>query len=279
MSLKYNMKFYASKVETRLNDDMHVLAGKSKSNIREEAQLIAQDFKEMGYRTNTKFQSPTMISQQDFKNLAKFWQEKGYKTGTQQDKAAALRHILKACNNEKADISNKALGIQSSERDVLNIKNENRGCKPITENALNSIKNESVLAAVKLIISYGLRRDEALHAVWALSKGRDIGGGGILNIKGSWAKNGLARSFKMADNGVALKEATELVRNFEIKGRVEQFRSRLDRTFDEKHLKKVANDSSLHPHALRHNYSQSRYLSITGLTAPSAGGLNYKDMI
>ena len=278
MSLKQHMKFYASKVETRLNDSMHVLSGKAKANIREEAKLIAKDFKTMGYQINTKFQSPTMITQKDFLNLVNFWKEKGYKEGTIENKATALRHILAACGNMKANIENKELGLQSKERDILNTQNENRGCKPLTENALSSIKNKSVLAAAKLIISYGLRKDESLHATWALSKGREISKSGVLFLQGSWAKNGRPRSFKMADNGVALKEAAALVRNIQINGRVEQFRSKLDRQFDEKHLKKVTGDLSLRPHGLRHNYAQGRYLSITGLTAPSAGGLNYENM-
>ena len=276
MSLAYNMGFYANQAKTRLNDDMHSLSGKSKFNIKEEAKLIAADFKDMNYRVNTKFQSPTAIIQQDFLKLAQFWKEKGYKTGTMQDKATVLRHILRACGNEKANLGNKELGIESSGRDILNVKNENRGCKPLSENALNSIKNKSVLAAVKLITAYGLRKDESLHATWALAHGRDIGLGGKIDIKGSWAKNGKPRAFQMHDNGIALKEATGLIRNFEIKGRVEQFRGRLDRQFTK--LKTVANDLSLHPHALRHNYAQNRYFSITGLTAPSAGGISYKDM-
>ena len=279
MSLAYNMKFYANQVTTRLNDDLHQLSGKSKFNVKEESKLIATDFKEMGYRVNTKFQSPTMLSQQDFKNLVNFWKEtKHYQVGTMQDKATVLRHILSACGNMKADVSNKELGLQSKERDILNSANENRGCKPLSETALNSIKDKSVLAAIKLIISYGLRRDEALHAVWALSKGRDIGQGGKIDIKGSWAKNGKPRAFQMQDNGLVLKEAAGLVKGLSIKSRVEQFRSKLEREFDKQHLKKITGDLSLRPHGLRHNYAQGRYLSITALAAPAAGGLNYKDM-
>ena len=117
-----------------------------------------------------------------------------------------------------------------------------------------------------------------MHAVWALSKGREISKDEVLSIQGSWAKNGRPRSFKMADGGIALKEAASLVRGFEIKGKIEQFRSKLDRQFDKKHLKKITGDAALRPHGLRHNYAQSRYLSITSFTAPSAGSLNYKDM-
>ena len=277
MSLKYNMKFYSSKVETRLNDSMHQLSGKSKLNIRTESQLIAENFKEMGYKVATKFCSPTLITQQDFRNLANFWKEKkGYSTGTMQDKASVLRHILQVAGNTKAVLDNKALGIQSKERDILNSANENRGCRALQESSINSIKDNSIKATVKLIINYGLRRDEALHATWAISKGRDIGGGGILSLQSSWTKNGRARSFQMADGGAALKQAAGLVKGFEIKGRIEQFRGRLDRQFSK--LKTLDNNPALHPHALRHNYAQSRYLSITGLTAPSAGGLSYEKM-
>ena len=80
----------------------------------------------------------------------------------------------------------------------------------------------------------------------------------------------------MRDGGVVLKKAAALVKGFEIKGRLEQFRGRLDRTFKE--LKKIDGNKSLHPHALRHSYAQERYFTITGLQAPVAGGLRYSDM-
>ena len=272
------MKFYSSKVEMRLNDDLHQLSGKSKFNVREEAKLIAADFKELGYKVNTKFQSPTMITAQDFKNLVNFWKEtKGYKEGTIENKVTALRHILKVCGN-KTDVSNKELGLQSKERDILNTQNENRGCRALQESSINSVKDNSIKAAIKLIESYGLRKDESLHATWALSKGREISKDGILSLQGSWCKNGRPRSFQMSDGGIALKQAGELVKGFKIEGKIEQFRSKLEREFDKKHLKKITGDLSLRPHGLRHNYAQGRYLSITGLTAPAAGGLGYKDM-
>ena len=278
MSLAYNMKFYAGKAETRLNDDLHLLSGKSKSNIKEEAKLISKDFKEMGYKVNSKLCSPTLITSQDFLKLAQYWKEvKNYSAGTMENKASAMRHILKECNNMKANLDNKALGIESSERDILNTQNENRGCRALQESSINSIKDNSIKATVKLRINYGLRRDEALHSIWALSKGRNIGKDGILSLQSSWTKNGRARSFQMADGGAALKEAAALVKNYEIKGRVEQFRGRLDRQITK--LKTLDNNPDLHAHALRHNYAQSRYSQLTGgLTAPAAGGLSYKNM-
>jgi hypothetical protein len=158
----------------------------------------------------------------------------------------------------------------------LNAACENKGCLSASDAALSSVKDKAVLASIKLITAYGLRRDEALHAVWALSKDRDITANGNLKLNGSWCKNGRPREFTMRDGGIALKEAASLVKGFEIKGRIEQFRGRLDRTFTE--LKKLDNNKTLHPHALRHNYAQERYFSIAGFKSPAAGGLKYRDM-
>ncbi len=275
MSLKHNLMYYSKQIETRYGDEMHQLSEKSKFNIRKESQSIAADFKYLGYKVNTKFTSATVIKASDFLKLSEHWKEKGYSVGTMQNKATILREILTAANNIDAILTNAELGI-SKGRDVLNYANVNKGCPAISEKALSSVKDKAVLGAIKLITAYGLRRDEALHAVWALSKGRDITVNGSLKLRGSWCKNGRPREFEMRDGGSALKETTSLVKGFEFKGRLEQFRGRLDRTF--KKLKRIDNNKSLHPHALRHNYAQERYFFITGLQAPVAGGLKYTDM-
>lgn len=275
MSLKHNLMYYAKHIETRLRDGLHRLSDKSKFNIRKESQTIAEDFKSMGYKINSKFSSATVIKKEDFLKLSGHWKEKGYSVGTMQNKATVLREILTASNNTEAILTNAELGI-SKGRDVLNSANVNKGCPAISEKAFSSIKDKAVLASIKLIAAYGLRRDEALHAVWALSNGRDITVNGNLKLQGSWCKNGRPREFAMRDGGNILKEAAALVKGFEIKGRLEQFRGRLDRTFKE--LKRIDGNKSFHPHALRHSYAQERYFSITGLHAPVAGGLKYSDM-
>ncbi|MHB1697442.1 MAG: site-specific integrase [bacterium] len=313
MSLKHNLMYYAKQIETRMNDEMHRLSEKSKFNIRKESQAIAADFKDMGYKVNTKFSSANAIKKEDFIKLSEYWKQKSYSTGTMQNKATVLREILTVANNTEAIVSNSELGI-SKGRDVLNAACKNKGCMPPSEAALSSIKDIAVLASIKLITAYGLRRDEALHTAWALSKGRNISENGNLKLKGSWCKNGRPREFKMRDGGVALKETAALVKGIEIKGRLEQFRGRLDRAFmelkrvdnnkslcphslkhnyiQEEHLSITTglnaplkddpeypdNNESLHPHALRHNYAQERYLSITGFNAPAKGGPKYIDM-
>lgn len=274
MSLKHNLMYYAKQVETRLRDELHQLSGKSKFNIRKESQAIAADFKEIGYKVNTKFCAASAIKQDDFKKLAEFWKEKGFTVGTMQNKATVLRQILTVANNKEAIVNNAELNIAHG-RDVLNVANVNKS-QSVSEKALLSVKDKAVLASIKLIVAYGLRRDEALHAVWALSLGRDIATSGNLELKGSWCKNGRTREFTMRDGGTALRESASLVKDFKINGRLEQFRGGLDRTFKE--LKRIDNNQSLHPHSLRHNYAQERYFSITGLYAPAAGGLKYVDM-
>ncbi len=275
MSLKHNLMYYAKQVETRLRDGLHQLSQKSKFNIRKESQVIAADFKDMGYKVATKFTSATAIKKEDFLKLAERWKEKGHFVGTMQNKATVLREILTVAKNTEAILSNAELGI-SKGRDVLNSANINKGCPAASEKALSSVSDKGVLAVVMLITAYGLRRDEALHSTWALSNGRDITVNRNLKLQGSWCKNGRPREFAMRDGGVALKSGAALVKSLKINGRLEQFRGRLDRAFKE--LRRIDNNKSLHPHALRHNYAQERYFSITGLQAPVAGGLKYSDM-
>lgn len=274
MSLRHNLMYYAKQVETRMNDEMHRLSENSKFKIRKESQAIAADFKDMGYKVNTKFSSANAIKKEDFIKLSEYWKQKGYSTGTMQNKATILREILTAAKNFEAIVSNSELGI-SKDRDVLNAACKDKGCMPPSEAALSSIKDMAVLASIKLITAYGLRRDEALHAAWALSKGRNISENGNLKLKGSWCKNGRPREFEMRDGGVALKETAALVKNIEINGRLEQFRGRLDRAFME--LKRIDNNKSLRPHSLRHNYIQEGCLSLTGLNAPVKGNPEYLD--
>jgi hypothetical protein len=230
----------------------------------------------MHYKINTKFASPTQITKNDFIKLALYWKNsKSYAIGTMENKAAALREILTVCGNTQASVDNKELGI-STGRDVLNTANVNKGCSRITEESYSSIKDKGVAAALKVIEAYGLRKEEGLSVAWALSKNYTITKDNLLILKGSWCKNGKSREFLMRDGGAALKEAATLLKDFMVKGRIEQFMNRLDRAI--KKIKVIQKDKSIHPHALRHNYAQERYFDITGMTAPAAGGLKYSNM-
>lgn len=276
MSLKNSMVWYANRIDTRLNDDFHKLGDKTSSNVRDEAPLIAKDFKEMGYKVNTKFQSPSQITKTDMLNLVEYWKTaKNYDIGTMQNKMTALRHIMKEAGNTLYKITNGELGI-SSGRDILNASNLDKSYS-LSEKAKDYIGNRpiEVQASIKLMESYGFRKDEALKATWAIVHGRDITKNGKIYLMPAWTKNGNYREFEMHDRGAAVKEVKELVKNYKITGNIQQTRGLIDRTFT--FLKKIDGDQA-HPHGLRHEYAHFRYYQITGMTAPAAGGLKYAEM-
>ncbi len=270
------MIWYASKIDTRLNDDFHKLSDKSGYNIRDEAKLIAKDFKNMGYKTNTKFQSPSQIQETDLNNLINYWKEvKNYDIGTMQNKMTALRHVLKEAGNPLYKISNGELGIGSG-RDILNSSNLDKSYS-LSEKAKDYIGNRppEVQAAIKLMQSYGLRIDESIKAVWAITHGREISSNNNINLMASWTKNGKSRSFQMRDGGKTITEVKSILKGYSIKTNLKQTYSKLENTFTA--LKKIDGDKA-HPHGLRHGYAHTRYYEITGMTAPAAGGLRYAEM-
>jgi hypothetical protein len=268
--IEKNFTFWASQVTTRLNDEMKQLSEKTKYNIRAEAPRLARDLTAAGVSKNG---AAGKITKEQIKAVVENWKNAGYTVGTMQDKMSSLRSILNAAGNkEAASISNVKLGIREG-RDVLNKANIDKSCR-IPGASLLEVKDVTVKAAIQLTASYGLRKEEAAKTVYQLSKGHSVEKDGKLVLKGKWCKNGRPREFTMRDGGKALREVARTVLGVEIKGRVEQFRSRID--YAVKQLK--AEDKNVHMHGLRHAYAQERYREITGMLAPAAGGLKYAEM-
>ncbi len=276
MKLEYKMRFYAAQIKTRQRDGMKGLSEKTKHDLQQKAEAIARDFKDMGYKVNTKQQSPTLLTKDDFKAVVERWKAQGDKIGTMQDKAYILRAVLEQCGNKAAIIDNAALGI-SKGRDVLNKANINKAAV-ISAGTMAQLDKINIAAssALKLSAAYGLRKEEAAHVVYELSKGHIVNQGNDLALKGSWCKNGRPREFNMRDGGVVLSQVAKDIRGYNFTGRIENNRNAID--YAAKQAKTLDNNSGITPHALRHNYAQERYKDITGLAAPAAGGLKYNAM-
>ena len=267
--LERNFSFYASKADVRLNDNMHVLAEKSKYNIRTEATAIARDLMSLGYNRNG---SAKNLTEQDIRNLVGSYQDKGLAVGTIQNKMTTVRHILAAADN-KISISNVELNIAAG-RDVLNNANVNKACSLPSAEKLSAIKDKTLSGAILLSATYGLRRDEALYIVYALTLKHSVSEGNKLTIPKGKGKGTVSRTFEMRDGGATLRAVAQSVAGLKTytkidKSRIENFRNRL-----ENEVRKL----NINMHGLRHAYIQERYLSLTGLIAPSAGGLKYVDM-
>jgi hypothetical protein len=266
--LERNFQYYASKVDVRLRDNMHELSEKSKFNIRTEATAIARDLIKTGYNRNGT--AKNMI-EQDIRSLVQSWQDRGLSVGTMQNKMTTVRQILSAADN-KITISNVQLGI-SAGRDVLNNANVNKACSLPAIEKLSSM-DKTLSGAIILSSAYGLRRDEALYVVHALTLKHSVSENNKLTIPKGKGKGTVARTFEMRDDGATLRAVAQSVAGLKTytnidKSRVEHFRNRL-----ENEVRKL----DINMHGLRHNYIQERYLSLTGLIAPAAGGLKYNDM-
>ena len=269
--LERNFQYYASLADVRLNDNMHELAEKSKFNIRTEATSIARDLISLGYNRNGTAKN---LTEKDIRSLVSFYQNKGLSVGTIQNKMTTVRHILSSAEN-KIEISNVALGI-SAGRDVLNSANVNKACALPSAAQLSSIADKTLSGAIMLAGAYGLRRDEALYVVHALTLKHSVNSENKLIIPRGKGKGTVARTFAMRDNGATLRAVAANVAGLKTytkieKSRIEHFRNRL-----ENETKKFDN---FNMHGLRHAYAQERDLSLTGgLLAPTAGGLQYSAM-
>ena len=264
--LERNFAFYASQATVRLRDEMHNLSEKSKFNIRNEATSIARDLIQVGLKKNG---SAKNITAENIQSVVQSWQERGLAVGTIQNKMTVFRQILSAAQN-KISISNAQLGINSG-RDVLNSANIDKSCR-LSEAQLsqvNQLNDKTVASAIKLAAAYGLRRDESLRVVHALTLNHSVVTDGKLNIKAGWGKGSRPRSFEMRDGGQTLRTVAQEVVGLKIQGRIENFRNRFENV-----VKKL----DIKPHGLRHAYIQDRYKDISNMTAPSAGGLKYAEM-
>ena len=267
--LERNFAFYASQADVRLNDNMHELSEKSKFNIRNEATSIARDLIDLGYNRNGTAKN---LTESDIRGLVSAWQDRGLEVGTIQNKMTTVRHILSAADNKIA-ISNVELGI-SEGRDVLNSANVNKACSLPAAEKLSSM-DKTLSGAILLSAAYGLRRDESLYIVHALTQRHSVSENNKLIIPRGKGKGTVARTFEMRDNGATLRAVAQSVAGLktytkESKSRIENFRNRLENS--------VRKFDNLNMHGLRHSYAQERYTSLTGLIAPAAGGLKYNDM-
>ena len=266
--LERNFRFYAGQATVRLRDEMHNLSEKTKFNIRNEATSIARDLiKEVGLNKNG---SAKNITAENIQSVVQSWQERGLAVGTIQNKMTVFRQILSAAQN-KISISNAQLGINSG-RDVLNSANVDKSCRLSAAQLLkiDQLSDKTIAGAIKLSAAYGLRRDESLRVVHALTLNHSVTvGDNKLNIKAGWGKGSRPRVFEMRDGGQTLRTVAQEVRGLKIKGRIENFRNRFENV-----VKKL----DIKPHGLRHAYIQDRYKDISNMTAPSAGGLKYAEM-
>lgn len=265
--ISHSLFYHASKIDTRLSDDMHVLAGGTLGNINDGINIVAAKFEEIRKeKIGGKLNDINQINNTHVAALVGKMQADGASNGYIQNVLTALRHVLAVSNNNLDVLSNTALGVAT--RETPNIKPAK-----IADSTFSKLENKErfvfATGALRLSQAYGLRIEEAVKIAYKLSKGRSVLSGGKLQIKGDIGKNGKSREIPLRDGGQVLRQVAAAVNGRVPAGKVESSKNTCE------YLAKKASEiqhEHITPHSLRHQYACERFVSLTGVLPPAFGG-------
>lgn len=217
---------------------------------------IANQLHELGFRRMTaKSLKPKHIDA-----LVSLWKDQGISIGTFKNRLSALRWWARKVDKE--DImakDNRAYGVGN--RDYIPKESK---AQRLDETALSRITDPYTRLSLQLQAAFGLRREEAIKFSPSYAIKDDH-----IRLKASWTKGGRARTVPICTE--QQRQLLEAVRNLAKGGALiaphlnyEQQRNCYDG--------QVRHAGITKPHGLRHAYAQNRYKTLTGWTAPVAGG-------
>jgi len=224
--------------------------------------LIANQLHELGFR----HMRPTSLKPKHVNALVAHWREQGISTGTLKNRLSALRWWARKVNRESImPRGNTAYGVGSRTYVAKQSK-----ALTLDNNKLAQINDEYVRMSVRLQAAFGLRRQEAIK-FQPNSAVQD----NHIKLKSSWTKGGRARTIPITDEDQRrlLEEVKALARGGALIPPQLNYVQQLHR-----YEKQTAKAGLSRLHGLRHGYAQRRYLELTELVCPVAGGLPSKEL-
>ena len=217
--------------------------------------LAARQLREAGFRQ----MKASSLKGKHVQALLQRWQDEGLSSGTIKNRLSHLRWWAEKIS--KAGIlpaDNAQLGV-AERRYVTNISKARE-----LGTGLEQVTDAHVRMSVQLQAAFGLRREEAIKFQPSYADRGDH-----IALKGSWTKGGRERTVPVitAEQRDVLQAAHHLAGTGSL--------IPADKTFiQQRHVYdgqcKAAGLSNMH--GLRHQYAQSRYETLTGWSAPAAGG-------
>ena len=217
--------------------------------------LAARQLREAGFRQ----MKASSLKGKHVQTLLDRWQGEGLSPGTIKNRLSHLRWWAEKIS--KAGIlpaDNAQLGV-AERRYVTNISKARE-----LGTGLEQVTDAHVRMSVQLQAAFGLRREEAIKFQPSYADRGDH-----IALKGSWTKGGRERTVPVitAEQRDVLQAAHHLAGTGSL--------IPADKTFiQQRHVYdgqcKAAGLSNMH--GLRHQYAQSRYETLTGWSAPAAGG-------
>jgi hypothetical protein len=229
-------------------------------------EIIARDarYYGIGVTANRKGDIGTWTNA-DIKKMADYYKAQGLKDATIINYVSSLRSFLFETKRTNVKVTNGELGL----RRVMEYNDKSLEAKGIDINEkLAHFKEKDINVYVQLKIAEiaGLRREEAIHAGLAIAKGYSVLKENILELKGSWCKNGRPRNIALSDEKA--KEIKEL-QKFATGGNY-----KMDRNLKQEkdHLSNSIKSQCFNMHAVRHSEAQERYAEFVnkGFTEKAA---------
>jgi len=218
--------------------------------------LIADQLLVLGYRG----MSARSLKPKHIDALVKHWRNAELSPGTLKNRMSALRWWAQKVNRENVIArDNSFYGIP----DRQFVTGESRAVA-IENESLDRVRDKHVRMSLELQQAFGLRREEAIKFQPAYADRGDH-----IVLKASWTKGGKAREVPIRDASqrTVLNRAKGLAKSGSLIPGERTYRQQM--RIYERH---TANAGLSKLHGLRHAYAQRRYVEITGLVAPAAGG-------
>ncbi len=240
----------------KVDNPISPVSNKRDHDIRQDMGMIARDARHygIGVTANRKSDIGTWTNA-DIKKMADYYKAQGLKDATIINYVSSLRSFLFETKRTNISASNGELGLKR----VIEYKDKSLGAKGIDINeklAHFKEKDMNVYVQLKIAEIAGLRREEAIHTGLAIAKDYSVLKDNVLELKGSWCKNGRPRNIALSDEKA--KEIKELQKyatggNYKMDRNLKQ---------EKDHLSNSIKAQGFNMHAVRHSEAQERYAEL-----------------
>ena len=240
----------------KVDNPVSVVSNKRDSDIRKDMRMIARDARYFGIGVTANRKGDIgKWTNADIKQIVNYYKSTGLTDATIINYVSSLRSFLFETKRTNITATNGELGLKR----VMEYKDKSLKANGIDLKEKLSYfkqKDTNVYIQLKLAEIAGLRREEAIHAGLALAKSYSVLKGNVLELKGSWCKNGRARGIALSDEKV--KEIKELQRYAMNSG------YKIDRNLkqEKNHLSNSIKAQGFNIHAVRHSEAQKRYAEL-----------------
>ena len=240
----------------KVDNPISPVSSKRDHDIRQDMRMITHDAKSygIGVTANRKGDIGTWTNA-DISKMVDYYKEKGLSDGTIINYVSSLRSFLFETKRTNITATNGELELKR----VMEYNDKSLKAKGIDINEkLAHFKEKDINVYVQLKIAEiaGLRREEAIHAGLAIAKGYSVLKGNVLELKGSWCKNGRPRNIALSDEKA--KKIKELQKyatggNYKMDRNLKQ---------EKDHLSNSIKAQGFNIHAVRHSEAQERYAEL-----------------